>query len=326
MKKYRVLIVPAGSGMAVAAIRSLKRDNKKIRIISADKNRLAPGLYLSHKAYLIPPFDDELFFPTLKKICCKEKIDVILPALDTILYDFSTRKEEFEKIGVKVLISSPETITITRDKWKTYLKLKGTIPLPLSFIKKEDVDIKFPLIIKPRDGSGSKDVYKILSMEELDFFYKKIPNPIIQEYLEGKEYTVDCLADKEGNLLFCVARERVEVKAGISMKGKIVKNGFLEDVAFKISRNIKFCGPFFFQAKEDKEGIPKLTEINPRISGSMSFTSFFGPNIHSLAVRMIMGEKVEGALNCREKEGFYVTRYFEDICISEKKIRKVLMI
>ncbi|MCD6574539.1 ATP-grasp domain-containing protein [Candidatus Aerophobetes bacterium] len=323
MKKYKVLIVPAGSGMAVAAIKSLKKD-KKIKIISADRDRLAPGLYLSHQGYLVPPFSDDLFFPTLKEICRKEKINVILPALDTILYDFSIKKEEFEKIGVRVLVSSPETISITRDKWKTYLKLREVVSLPLSFLKKEDIDIGFPLIIKPRDGSGSRDVYKVSNKEELDFFYRRVSNPIIQEYLEGREYTVDCFADRKGSLLFHISRERMETRAGISVKGKIVKSEALECIALKVSESIKFCGPFFFQAKEDKNGVPKLTEVNPRISGTMSFSSSTGPNFHSLAVRMLAGEKINVSFKQEKDEELYVTRYFEDIYVRGEDIKNFL--
>lgn len=320
-KQYNVLIVPAGSGIAVAAIKSLRRD-QKIKVISADVNKLAPGLYISHKGYLVPPFSDVSFFFIIKEISKKEKVDVIIPALDTILYDFSNRKEGWEKIGVKVLISLPETIKITRDKWRTYLKLKEVIPLPRSFIRKEDIDIDFPLLIKPRDGSGSKDIHKVTSREELDFFYRRVPNPIIQEYLEGKEYTIDCLTNMDGNLLLYVCRERIEIKAGVSVKGRIIQNKMLESFAEKLSEKIKFCGPFFFQVKEDKNGVPKLTEINPRISGTMSFSSFSGPNIHSLAVRTCMGEKV--AIPPKKNHRLYISRYWEDVYLTENQIERFL--
>ncbi len=318
MKKSNILIVPGGSGMAVAAIKSLKQD-KTMRIISVDVDKLAAGLYLSHRGYLVPDFQNEKFVLAIEKIIKKEKINLIIPSLDTILLDFSKLKSFFKERGADVLVSEPETIEITRDKWKTYNKLKDIIPFPKSFIKKEDVDIKFPLFIKPREGSGSKNAYKVNSKEELDFFYERIKNPIIQEYLSKKEYTADCLADKNNKLLFIICRERIETKAGISSKGRIVRNKKIEDMAAKISENMKFYGPFFFQVKEDKDGVPKLTEINARISGTMSFSSFSGPNIHVLAAKMSRGEKIK---KTRIKYGMYVTRYLEDIYLTEKEIIK----
>lgn len=318
-KTYNVLIIPAGSGMAIAAIQSLRKDNK-IRILTVDCDRMAAGLYLGHKGFIVPKFKQTPFYSAIKKIIKREKIDVIIPALDNILLELSNRKKEFEQIGAKILISEPEAIEITRDKWKTYNKLKNKIPVPASFVEKNKVNIAFPLMIKPRDGSGSINAHKIKSQEELDFFYDRVPNPIVQEFLEGKEYTVDCLADKKGNLMICIPRERIETKAGISVKGKIVKNDKLEKIAKKISESIKFLGPFFFQAKEDKKGNPKLTEINPRISGTMSLSSSSGANIHSLAVRMYMGEKIRKP---KINYGLYITRYWEDIYLTDSGFNKI---
>jgi len=312
MSNINVLVVPAGSGMAVAAIKALKQD-KTIKIISADVNKLAPGLFLSHKGYIIPPFDNRMFYSKLGKIIERENIDVIIPALDTILQEFSKRKKEFENMGTKVLVSEPKTIEITRDKWKTYNELEKVIPVPKSFIKIEDINIDYPLFIKPRSGSGSQWAYKVNSKKELDFFYDWIENPIIQEYLEGKEYTIDCLADMDGNLLLSIPRERIETKSGISIKGQIIRNEELKKMAKKVAQKLKFCGLFFFQAKEDKEGVPKLTEINARIAGTMCLSSFSGANIHSLAVRSCMGEKIEIPT---VKNGLYITRYWEEIYLT----------
>ncbi|MFB0566154.1 MAG: ATP-grasp domain-containing protein [Candidatus Aminicenantaceae bacterium] len=318
MKEVKVLLTPSSSGMAISAIKALRQD-KNMKIISTDIDELAPGLYLSDKGYLVPPFKDESFYLTLKKIVKKEKIDVIIPCLDTILLDFSKRKKEFENVGAKVLISNQKTIEITRDKWKTYNKLKGIIPLPKSFIKKEDIDINYPLVMKPRCGSGSKNVYKINSKEELDFFYKRIEKPIIQEYLEGKEYTVDCLADMNGKLIISIPRERIETRGGISVKGKIVENKKLNEMAERISGKLSFRGPFFFQAREDVNRIPKMTEINARIAGGMCLSSFGGLNIHILAVRLCMGEKIEIP---RIRTDLYLSRYWEEIYLTKHNMKR----
>jgi len=311
---YKVLILPAGSGMAIAAIKMMRKD-KRIRVYSADADELSPGLYLSHKGYLIPRFTDDKFYSAIEKIVQQEDINAIIPALDTILLDFSIMKSNFEELGIKVIVSDPEAIKITRDKWNTYTILKDVIPLPKSFITKEEIDIDFPLFIKPRSGSGSQFAYKINSEKELNFFYEYVKNPIIQEYLPGKEYTIDCLADEKGNLLVSIPRERIGTKAGISTKGKIVKNKELENMAIKISKKIKFAGPFFFQAKEDEYGIPKLTEINARIAGTMCLSSQAGANIYSLAVRLFMGEIVHIP---QIKYNMYMTRFWEEIYLTEE--------
>jgi len=299
--------------MAIAAIKSLKK-YPEISIVGADSNKLAAGLYLCHKKYVVPEFNDDYFWDEIKHLIKKEDINVIIPALDHLLLPIAQKKEELESIGVKVLISDEETIEITRDKWRTYRKLKDVIPFPKSFIKKEDIDIDYPLIIKPRGGSGSIDVHKINSREELEFFFKRVHNPIIQDFLSGEEYTVDCLSGHNGGLLVSIPRIRIETKAGISVKGKIIKNELLDEMAQKIANNISLNGPFFFQVKEDEKNVPRLTEINSRISGTMSLSNTAGPNIHALSIKMCMGEKLKIP---EIKYDTYITRYWEDIYLTE---------
>jgi carbamoyl-phosphate synthase large subunit len=306
--------------MAIAAIQMLNQI-EDIKTVALDANPLAAGLYLANKGYIVPPFNDSKFFLKLQSIIEKENIDVILPALDTILLEFARNKKRLEKIGTKVIISNEESIIITRDKWKTYKALYAKIPLPKSYIRLKDITIDFPLFIKPRDGSGSINIYKINDREDLNFFFKKVKNPIIQEYLHGKEYTVDCLTDINGKLLISIKRERIETKAGISVKGKIIQNQKLDNMAHKIAENIFFQGPFFFQAKEDDNGEPKLTEINARISGTMSLSSASGVNIHNLAVRLFMGENVQIP---KIKTNLYITRYWNDIFVTKKDFEKKL--
>ena len=304
--------------MAISAIQMLNQD-KNIKTIALDANPLAPGLYLAKKGYIVPPFHDKNFYPRLRSIIEEEKIDVIIPALDTILLDFSKNKQKLEKLGPKILVSNEKTIILTRDKWKTYNLLNGKAPLPKSYINKEDIDIKFPLFIKPRDGSGSIDAHKLKNKEELNFYFNRVNNPIIQEYLPGKEFTVDCLADMNGKIIISIKRERLETKAGISVKGKIIQNQKLDEMVKKISKIITFQGPFFIQAKEDSQGEPKLTEINARISGTMSLSSSTGVNIHIIAVKKIMGEQVQIP---KIKKDLYITRHWHDIFLTEQELIK----
>lgn len=311
-KTYTALIVPAGSGMAVGAISSLR--GGRVRVVCVDSSKLAAGLYLGEKGFVVPRFDDPAFYDEIAGIISKEGVDVVIPALDTILLEFSRRKAWFESLGVKVLVSCPSTIEITRDKWLTYDKLRDCVPMPKSFIAKGDIDVEYPFIIKPRGGSGSLDVYKAESEEELSFYFKRCPNPVIQEYLSGVEYTVDCLCDLEGNLLFNVVRQRLETKAGICTKGVVVEEPRLDRIAETIAENIRFVGPFFFQARGDGAGSPRVMEVNPRISGTMSLSSRAGTNLHELAVLCAMGENVEKPV---VKKGVILSRYWNEIYLQD---------
>lgn len=322
-KKIKILVVPAGSRIAVGIIKFLSQE-KNIEVLSADVDKLAPGLYFSKKGYLIAPFSEEKkFWGDLKNIILKEKIEIVIPALDPLLIKFAKSQKFFDNLGVRTLMSSPQTIFLTRDKWETYRALQAAVPLPKSFISKEKIDIGFPLFIKPRDGSGSINAFKVNSEEELNFYWQRIKNPIVQEYLEGREYTVDCLADMDGRLILCIPRIRLDTKAGVSIKGKVVKSKEIVAMAEKITKKIKFRGPFFFQVKE-KGGILKIVELNPRFGGGMPLSATAGPNIYLLALKLFLGEKIRKIPPI--KYGLYFTRFEEEIYLDEKKIKKITSI
>jgi carbamoyl-phosphate synthase large subunit len=316
--KTKILVVPAGSGMAIMAIKALKQD-EDITVLSADTDKLAPGLYLAHKGFLLPPFSDESFFDKLKELVERERISVIIPALDSILLEFAEKIDEFRQLGVEILSSEPDTIRVTRDKWETYLCLKDVAAMPKSFVEKQKIDIDYPLFIKPRDGSGSKQVYIIRSDKELNFFFDYVKSPIIQELLPGAEYTVDCLADMQGNLLACVPRRRFEIRDGITTKALIIQNSELVKMGSAISKKLKFRGPFFFQAKEDEYGKTRLMEVNARIGGTMCHKSFLKGNFHTLSVKLAMGKKVTLP---QIRYGVYITRFWEEIYLTNGKSRR----
>jgi biotin carboxylase len=62
-------------------------------------------------------------------------------------------------------------------------------------------EIGYPLILKPIDGAGSADTYRITSQKELDEVLPKmrgIPEASCEEYIEGEEFTFDtvCIGGK----------------------------------------------------------------------------------------------------------------------------------
>ena len=319
--QINVLVTPAGSGMAIVAIKALLRD-RKVRVIAADMNRLAAGLFLAHKGYIIPPLDDKQFFDKINQIIRREKVHVILPCLDTFLLPFSKKGKEFNEIGSELILSPTKTIRTCRDKWLLYENLHKSISMPRSVIPRTDQSLSynvdfirkntgFPAIIKPRAGSGSKNVFTAQNNEEIELFLKKVTNPIIQEHVIGEEYTVDMLVNKKHEPLAIIPRKRLEVKAGISVKGVIEMNEKIIEVGRKVCNALEFFGPVNMQmivGREDNN--PKVTEVNPRIAGGMSLTVAAGVNMPLLSIYLGLGKKVEIE---SVQDGFRMSRYFEEI-------------
>ena len=285
-----VLFTPAGSELAVTGIRALA-DCADVRTVSTDIARLAPGLHLADRGYLVPEFEDDAYMTAILDIVEREDIDVVVPVLDQILKPFAAAREQVRARGAAVMISPLETLDVTRDKWQTYQRLSGVVPLPDSWIAKPPLPEDGDLFVKPRTGSGSEDIHRITSQAELDFYHEQMEQPIIQEYLPGTEYTIDCLTDRDGDLIACVPRERKELTGGVSTQVTVVEREDLFSLARGVAGELDFVGPFFIQAKLDEDGVPRLTEIGARLAGTMC-AGFASPSLQYAGIAQLCGESV----------------------------------
>lgn len=290
MAMMSVLFTPAGSELAVTGIKALA-DREDVRTVSTDIARLAPGLHLADTGYLVPEFEDDAYMPAVLDIVERENIDVVVPVLDQILKPFAAAREQVRARGARVMISPLETLDVTRDKWQTYQRLSGVVPLPDSWITKPPLPEDGDLFVKPRTGSGSENIHRITSQAELDFYHEQMEKPIIQEYLPGTEYTIDCLTDRDGNLIACVPRERKELTGGVSTQVTVVEREDLFSLARGVAGELDFVGPFFIQAKLDENGVPRLTEIGARLAGTMC-AGFTSPSLQYAGVKQLCGESV----------------------------------
>ena len=151
------------------------------------------------------------------------------------------------------------------------------------------------------------------SQHGMPFYFKDLRSNeyIFQEYLPGQEYTIDVLCDMKSNPLVVVPRKRLQTKAGISSKGEIIRDNFIEKACFDICKFLKLKGPVCLQMKEDKDGKPKFVEVNPRFGGGTYFTTLAGVNFCKLIIDILGGKE----LNIPEPKPITVLRYFEEIII-----------
>ena len=72
-----------------------------------------------------------------------------------------------------------------------------------------------------------------------------------------------------------------------------------------------YRGPLCVQMKEDKDGVPKLTEINPRFGGGSIFTTMAGINF----IDVILAEKLGDNLEINDPSEITITRYWDEIVL-----------
>jgi carbamoyl-phosphate synthase large subunit len=218
------------------------------------------------------PASDPGYISHLLSVVRKRKIDLIIPTIDTDLLLLAQNKAGFEKLGCIALISSPQVVDIAGDKRKMhkFLVANGfgapeTMSLKDALKKKR---LSMPRFLKPWDGSASKSNHVATSVEELRFFGKRIRNCIVQEFLDGQEYTCDVFVDFEMNVRCVVPRKRIETRGGEVTKSMTEKNPLIMDVARSVTEALG-AGPglITIQLFLCKDGSIKVVEINPRFGG-----------------------------------------------------------
>lgn len=305
--KTCVLIAGAGGGgTGMELIKSFKMAAHEYKIVATDMWPNSFGLMETTHHYVIPSANSPNYIDSLIKICKKENVQAIATGSEPELKKVSQNSELFEEIGVKVLLNSWEIIEKCTDKFTLTKILKSLqIPYPDFFLYETEQDISkvksFPVVIKPRVGGGSQNVFLALDEEEVIFFTKYLKKygyePLVQEYVGNfdEEYTIGILYADNGKLFTSIAMKRL-LGSGLSTRQTITSNlnekfvissgisqGLIDDfkeireLAKRIAIALKINGPVNIQCRKTNDKITPF-EINPRFSGTTSPRSLVGLN------------------------------------------------
>lgn len=289
------------------------------KLIGADMLLSAPTMHVVDKKYRVCRVTGEDYIPHLLDICEKEDIDLLIPLIDTELLILAENKERFKEVGTTALISDPDVIRITMDKYNTHEFLtENGFDAPEVINLDEALnrdDIEYPLLMKPARGSAGIGATKIERKEDLKFFKDKITNPILEEYLDGYEHTLDILVDFDGKVRCVVPRKRLEVRAGEVSKGMTVKDKGIIMAGKRVVEALKVAlGPITVQGFLTGDGSFKLTEINPRFGGGHPLAIAAGADYPRWIIEMMLGRDPEIMLDGWE-DGLVMLRYDEAVFV-----------
>jgi carbamoyl-phosphate synthase large subunit len=278
---------------------SLERLGVRGKVVTTDLNPLSSGLYVSDKYHFAPMTNDPGYLDRIEEICCAEGINLIIPTIDDELILMGQARERFAEIGIRVVISEPRTSEICNDKKKTYEFFTANgIPTPQTWLPEELPEVeklRFPLFIKPRNGRGSVDTYRVKNERELLFFLDYVQEPVVQEYLDGDEYTLDTFVDLDGAVLSVVPRRRLWIRAGVMDKGRTENRQELIDLGTRVAETLNIRGPANIQVRYSN-GEMKVFEVNPRFSGGIPLTIAAGADFTEWLCRLALGEKLKPRL------------------------------
>lgn len=204
--------------MRIAFVYNSRKNNSQIFDCDAEAEFDSPGtirgikkslIKLGHKVYPIEA--DENCYLKLKNL--KKKIDLVF----NIAEGFRGEAREahipsmLEMLAIPFTGSGPLGLALTLDKTKTKeILIANKIPTPkFQLLKtgkeKLNLNLKFPLIIKPNSEGSSKGITndsvvygeKEFNERAVKMIGKYHQPVLVEEFLEGEEYSVGLLGDGE---------------------------------------------------------------------------------------------------------------------------------
>jgi len=278
-------ILITSAGRRVSLVRMFKKELKRVfpdsKLYTADADPLlSAACYESDGAFKVIKNDAGGYVDELLALALDKDIKIIVPTIDTGLQVLSESKELFAQHGISLITCSNEFVTTCRDKRKTsQFFVENGIGTPEIYNRE---DLKFPLFIKPYDGSMSIDTFFVEKEEKLSKQHFSNEKFMFMEYVDNSkfnEFTIDMYYDKNSQLRCLVPRKRIEVRGGEINKGVTVK-GYVFDFLKKKLHHIKgACGCVTLQLFHNAiTNEIKALEINPRFGGGYPLSYLAGAN------------------------------------------------
>lgn len=305
-----VLITASGGviGEGIYKCLRLAEQNEKCRekeilkfdILTADSNPAAVGLYRSTRGFVIPPARDEGYVDTIIKIAKENDVNCIFVGSDVELITLASAKDRIEKeSSAKVLVNNQAIVSVARDKWSTYEFLRdGGFGCPVSTLpgarERFINEYGFPIMVKPREGWGSGNLFVCHSKYEVEYAIGRImnhnQNPMLQQFISSQEpeFTTGVTIDKSGSHVMSSITMRRELKSGQTYRAFMEED--YEDVreqGEKIALALGIRGAVNIQSKGRYKDI-KTFEINARFSATCAMRAFAGVNEPNLVLRNVI--------------------------------------
>ncbi len=300
-----IAVTSVGSGIGQSIVQSCRFSRLPLKLIGLDMNATAYGAFECDRQRRIPPIADPGYVPDLVGICREERVDLLIPGLDSELPLLAESRGLFEEIGTRVLVADSAFIGLCRDKvrWSRELGPLSAAVLPC-FEYGEIVPlldsgiVDFPLIAKPRDGSASAGVVILndrrqlagldpelllqpfVFPEETDPHFPDLRTAVAGNRLRQEaEISVQWIVSKDQRLLGRMASYN-RLKNGVPVEIVPIEDGRVWaalDEIFPYLCGKGMRGPVNFQGRMTEDG-PRFFEMNARFTGITGLRAMLGFN------------------------------------------------
>jgi len=320
MNQKNIAVTGVGGGVGQSIIKAFQ--NTEYNVIGINSEILGAGLYATKKSYLGFNANHLKFIDRIIEICKKEKCKAVFPGLDVELIPLSNNMAKLKANAILPIVSNPEVIKIADDKLETskFLKRNGFPYIKTYRLKNYSFELDFPVVLKPQKG-GARSVGTFIAKDKREFDKLiadiDINNYVVQEEIEGDEYTCGTVSFENGCIGVIVMRR--QLRAGDTFRAFVVKNENLSNFVKSVINVLKPFGACNIQLRL-RDNIPYIFEINARCSGTTASRALAGFNEPKIICDYIF----KGIDNPHfEIKEIAILRYWKELVVDYNKIKKM---
>jgi len=299
-RPLKALVTGAGALLGQGILRSLAWSTLDVHVTACDPSPLSAGLYWADERCLVPLAREPGYMDALEVILARVRPDIVFVGTDVELLAFAEARDRLERtFGTKVVVSSPRVVEIADDKLETarFLGSKGFRPPrsvdPADRAALESLidELGFPLIVKPRHGARSVGFAVVRDRHELERACS-VDAPVVQEYVDGDEYTAGALSLPTAEDVFTIVMRR-DLRDGNTYRAFVEPFEELNAQIVEMAKALAPHGPANFQFRVADDGVARVFEINGRFSGTTPLRARAGFNEVELTIRsLVFGERI----------------------------------
>lgn len=269
------------------------------QVWGADSSPFAAGFAYCDRCVQITKVRNSEYADSLMRVCTENRIDLIVPLIDPELEVLCKYRDRFTEKGITVLVSPPETVELSYDKYLTvqFARRHG-LACPVTVLSVEEAlanldegTLQWPLAVKPRKGSASADIFCCSNEAQLRSAFAFCTDPIIQQWIKGDEFGYDLFGGPDFAPVSVYCKKKLSMRAGETDKAVSTDNPVLIDFGARLLKSLPLFGPADVDVIVDKDG-PKLLEINPRFGGGYPCSHLAGADFCRKVIALHKGGKL----------------------------------